>query len=439
LSQSYETKDDIEVASETEDEKPAIGIIATGDNDDGVARVCLRAHSRGYDVFIAYDREEIEPSLTEAARLDNTMVVPAAADEGTSAGHESAKSRLEVAARTNSANGLLLVENPSNRIDFEESLKAFDTDTYLAEAVPEPAVGIQTLITVPAYNEAGTIGSVVENAAEYADAVLVVDDGSTDRTAEQAESAGADVVSHERNRGYGAALRTAFETADRWDAECLVIIDGDDQHEVDDIPELCSPIQSGEANVTIGSRFAGEGKNEIPLYRRFGLGVINLMSNISMGAVRPRSWVSDTQSGFRAYDAHAIEELSNAGIGDDMDASLDILHRVQSNGFEIEEISTIVDYDVEDGHSQNPISHGLRLVSNILRTVEHEHPVKFIGVPGFVGTLVGLGFAYLTVQKFIENGIFPLGTGLVSVFFVLLGIFACFTAIILHSLNQLHE
>jgi glycosyltransferase involved in cell wall biosynthesis len=438
LSQSYETQEDVDVASETKDEKPAIGIIATGDNDDEVARVCLRAHSRGYDVFIAYE-EGVEPSLPEAARLDNTTVVPAAADSGTSAGHESVKSRLEVAARMNSANSLLLVEDPSARIDFEESLKAFDTDTYLAEAVPEPAVGVQTLIAIPAYNEAATIGSVVEQASAHADGVLVIDDGSSDETAARAEEAGAVVVGHEQNQGYGSALQTAFETAETYDADCLVIIDGDGQHDSADIPVLAEKVSSTDANVAIGSRFAGENEGDIPVYRRFGINVINVMSNLSMGAIKPTSWISDTQSGFRAYDEEAIEALANTELGDDMDASLDILYHLHEEDFEIEEMPTVVDYDVEDGHSQNPVAHGLSLVSTILRTVEREHPVKFLGVPGFFGTLLGLGFAYATIANYITTATFPLGLGLVSVFFILAGVFASFTAIILHSLNQLHD
>jgi hypothetical protein len=434
LSQSYETQGKEVQAEEASDEKPAVGIIATGDNDDEVARVCLRAHSRGHDVYIAYE-DGINPTLQEAARLDNTTVVPMVTDEEVSTEHEAAKSRLEVAARTNSANGLLLVDDPSARVDFDESLKAFDTETYVATAVPEPAVGLQTLIAVPAYNETGTISSVVEKASAHADDVLVVDDGSSDQTAELAESAGAKVVSHERNRGYGAALQTAFETADTWNVEYLVIVDGDDQHDLDDIPKLQAKITDGEANVVIGSRFA-EGKHgDVPLYRRFGLSIVNTLSNISMGALNPKSWVSDTQSGFRAYDEHVIEELADAEIGDDMDASLNILYQVHGNGYDIEEVPTVVDYEVEDGHSQNPITHGLQLVSTILQTIEQDHPVLLLGVPGAALTLLGLFGGYLTLANYMSTQTFPIGHGLGSALLILLGVFSGFTAIVLHSLQ----
>lgn len=117
------------------------------------------------------------------------------------------------------------------------------------------------------------------------------------------------------------------------------------------------------------------------MYRQFGIGVINVMSNLNRGMLRPKSWISDTQSGFRAYDKEAIETLADADLGNDMDASLDILYHLHEEGFELVETPTIVDYGVENGHTQNPVAHGISLVSSILRTVERDHPVKFLGVP----------------------------------------------------------
>lgn len=415
-------------------EKPAVGIVAREGHDDEVARVCLRARAAGHDVIISRENGEAS-SFLELNRLDGITVISAQDAMLTS---EYTPTILEAYARIQGANGLILVEDTSIPIDFQESLAEFDSDVFTTTAIPEPA-GVRTLIAIPAYNEAKAIATVVKQVSRYADEVLVVDDGSDDSTREVAEYAGATVVSHERNRGYGAALKTAFATADSWGVECLVIIDGDGQHNVSDVPKLCEQISEGSANVAIGSRFAGDAKSEIPLYRRFGLGVVNLFTNISMGLIDPRTWVSDTQSGFRAYDKHAIEALANAKLGEDMDASLEILYQLRSEGFSIAELPTIVDYDVDNGHSQNPIRHGFRLVSTILRTVERNHPIGFVGVPGFTTTLLGLGTAYVTITTYNDAGTFHLGLGLVSTSLILAGILACFTAIILHSLNQLRE
>jgi len=152
--------------------------------------------------------------------------------------------------------------------------------------------------------------------------------------------------------------------------------------------------------------------------------------------VTPASWIRDTQSGFRAYGSRAIAVLAeNGNIGNDMDASTDILHTAARNGFEVREVETTIRYDVDDANSYNPLVHGLILVSNLLRTVEREHPILLLGVPGFLLLAVGVLFGYLLVLNFVQTGLFPLGTATATSFFVIIGLFTCFTSIILHSLN----
>jgi glycosyltransferase involved in cell wall biosynthesis len=419
-----------------QEDAPVVGAIATGENDEEIARIYTRATARGYDVLVACD-SETRFGIPELGDLDGGSVIRSmdgmVAGDPTTAG----KQRLIGAAQSQSATGLIFVEDTSTRINFAASQAAVDqTAAFVASAVPETATTeTGTLVAIPAYNEAGTIASVVTEARAVADEVVVIDDGSTDGTAEKAESAGATVVSHGTNSGYGGALQTAFETADSMQADRLVIIDGDGQHEAADIPRLEAEIRDGDANVAIGSRFKATESTEIPLYRRVGLGVVNTLTNVSMGFFHPREWVTDTQSGFRAYDRHAIEELATVDLSDGMDASLEILYQLQDGDFEIAEVPTVVDYTVENGHSKNPVSHGFGLVASILRTVEREHPILLLGVPGFIAALVGLVFGYMTVTNYITTQTFPLGLALSSVFTILLGVFSCFTAIMLHSVQ----
>ena len=163
---------------------------------------------------------------------------------------------------------------------------------------------------LPAYNEEVAIGSVVLRARQHADRVLVVDDGSQDRTAEVAELAGAEVIRHAENMGKGAALRTGFAAADG--ADVIVTIDTDGQHSLTevssscapdgaqldpaDIPKLVAPILAGEAEMVNGSRYLNGNKRDTTLYRRLGQRVLDFATNLDSGLS-----VTDSQSGFRAF------------------------------------------------------------------------------------------------------------------------------------------
>jgi glycosyltransferase involved in cell wall biosynthesis len=105
---------------------------------------------------------------------------------------------------------------------------------------------------IPAYNEEKNIAKVILKAQTHADKIVVVDDGSKDYTTNIAEKLGAIVVRHETNLGYGAAIKSCFLAARDLDADILVTIDADDQHNPEDIPKVVGPILSGEYDVVIG-------------------------------------------------------------------------------------------------------------------------------------------------------------------------------------------
>jgi len=103
------------------------------------------------------------------------------------------------------------------------------------------------------------------------------------------------------------------------------------------------------------------------------------------------------------------------------------------------EVGTTINYDVENANNQNPVLHGYQLVRNILRTIERERPILSLGFPGFLITSGGLTFITLKLHQYLQTGTFPVEQAFVSAFAILIGIFACFTAIILHSLEQLPQ
>lgn len=209
----------------------------------------------------------------------------------------------------------------------------------------------KVIAAIPAYNEEKFIAEVVKSALQYVDEVIVVDDGSTDRTAEVAEHAGALVVRHKVNKRYGGAIKTCFQIARKMDSEVLVTIDGDGQHDASDIPLVLAPIQAGQADIVIGSRFM-DNVNKVPLYRKFGINVITFLCNIGN-----KVKVSDAQSGFRAYSWKAIQAIGDLK-DQDMAISVELLIKAHRKRLSIVEVPVSVKYHAESS-TQNPIKHGL--------------------------------------------------------------------------------
>jgi glycosyltransferase involved in cell wall biosynthesis len=156
------------------------------------------------------------------------------------------------------------------------------------------------LITIiPAYNEKVAIKNVVKEALHYSP-VLVVDDGSNDGTFQLAKEAGASVVKHSQNMGKGAAIKTGLKTGLEEGYDTFIVIDGDGQHNPDDIPSLISTIQ--ETGVVIGSRFKGKLPENIPLQRKISNAVTTSIMRYLTGYT-----LTDSQSGFRAISKDAAK------------------------------------------------------------------------------------------------------------------------------------
>ncbi|HVL49796.1 MAG TPA: glycosyltransferase family 2 protein [Candidatus Thermoplasmatota archaeon] len=251
--------------------------------------------------------------------------------------------------------------------------------------IADPAARARLVVAIPAYNEEVGIGSVVLRTREHARDVVVVDDGSTDDTARVAELAGARVIRHASNGGYGAALRTIFRTARNEGWEALAILDSDGQHDPSDLPEVAGPVLAGKADVSIGSRFVEAGSaSDVPAYRKLGIKVLTSLGNVG---ARGDARVTDGQSGFRAYSRRAIEAIDPTD--DDMGISAEILFQARKAGLAFAEVPIRVRYDV-DGSSQNPVRHGLGVVRSIARFAEVEHPFLVLGLPGLALFLLGL-------------------------------------------------
>lgn len=320
----------------------------------------------------------------------------------------------------------------SGPLDDADSASRATAESTAGSATPHPG---RVLTAIPAYNEAAGIADVVAAAAAHSDSVLVIDDGSTDDTVERAAAAGAEVIRHDRNRGYGAALTTAFREANDRNVDRLVILDGDGQHDPSDIPHIVSSLRTTAADIVIGSRFQPDSTTDVPLYRQLGIIVINLLLNLSIGRYRPSTFISDTQSGFRVYDRPVIDTLAEAGLSDDMEASIEILYHAQQWGYTIAEVGTDVTYDVTNANSRHPLTHGLGIVRAIGVHTVRDRPLALIGLPGALVILLAIGLGTITLQGVLAGGGPVPAAAVGSVLSALIGVSACLAAVHLHRRN----
>lgn len=276
----------------------------------------------------------------------------------------------------------------------------------------------KTLVAIPCFNEALVIGSLVLTVQRYVDDVLVVDDGSSDDTYKVAQGAGARVVRHKVNRGYGGALRTCFEFAQSHDYDVMVILDGDGQHDPGDIPLLIKQMKTTGADVVIGSRFL-EKNYTMPLYRLVGMKVLDTMTRLT-----GKLDISDSQSGYRAYGRRAIEAIT---IADDaMGAGSEILTQLMEHELKIAEVPIRARYDLENTSSQNPLTHGLDVFDSLVWRVAGKRPLFFIGLPGFLLTVVGIYAGILVLQDYAQTGHITTLFALLVAIFLLVGVLGLF-------------
>jgi glycosyltransferase involved in cell wall biosynthesis len=278
---------------------------------------------------------------------------------------------------------------------------------------------------IPAFNEESTLGGVVIRAMKHVDRVVVCDDGSEDLTSEIAGKLGATVVRHKRNLGYGAALRSLFREALKLRADVVVTLDGDGQHDPEEIPRLLERILAGDADLVIGSRFLKGGGSGTPGWRKNGIKLISgLVSNSGQQ-------ITDAQSGFRAYNRQSLVSLVLTEDG--MGVSTEILVKAVENELRIAEVPVKISYS-KDSSTHNPVVHGLDVILSTIKHLSIRRPLLFYGLPGFFSFLVSSIFWVLTIKIFTIKGTIYTNVAIIALSTSVIGLILMTTAVILWTI-----
>ena len=284
------------------------------------------------------------------------------------------------------------------------------------------------LVCIPAFNEGKVIDKVIKDCLKFSNEVVVCDDGSMDNTYEVADSAGADVIRHEKNIGKGESLRSLFKFARHSNHDIIVTIDGDGQFIPEEIPKLVKSIKENKSDLVIGYRF--DDTTEIPNYRRFGNKMLDKMTNM----VEEIS-VRDTQSGFRAYSRKVIDDIDFKMKGFGADA--EILIDAAKKGYRLSEEKITVIYDTGTKTStKNPISHTGEVISSLVEITAVRSPLKFMGMPGIILMIAGLYFTINVAVTFSEIGYFSIPFTLIGATCLALGLILFLMSILLFSISK---
>ena len=279
---------------------------------------------------------------------------------------------------------------------------------------------------IPAFNEEKNIAAIITKLADITDTIIVCNDGSSDLTSDIAEKMGAFVINHEKNLGYGAAIRSIFLKAKELDGDILVTFDADGQHRIEDIEKVTKPIIDQEVDLVIGSRFLDESEKEVPQYRKVGIKVITKITNASI-----KKQLTDSQSGFRAYSKKVLVKLNPSELG--MGISTEILIKASSKNFRITEVPIKILY-AGDTSTHNPVSHGSSVILSTIKYTSIEHPLKFYGIPSMILFIIGISFTYLSAEYYAEIGRLNTNLTIIAAGTVLIAVVLLITSILLYSL-----
>lgn len=291
---------------------------------------------------------------------------------------------------------------------------------------------LRSLALIPCYNEQQTVASLVQKTKPYVDTVLVVDDGSSDNTPRVAQQAGAVVLSHVQNKGKGAAIKTGFAYALEQGFDDVVTMDGDGQHDPDEIPVILSELRSNGHDLVIGTRFGSS--TEMPVWRKLGKRVLDYATGFGTGG-----FVTDSQSGFRGFNKKAVQTLVPLLTGDAFSVESEELIKAHEKGLQMGSTRVSCKYHGLETSTKKPTSHGLSVLRCIIKILLEKHPLLFIGVPALMCLLLGLATGLYTMKYYYTFQVVLIPFAVLVGTFVLMGVLGMVVAVVLQKAPRVFQ
>ena len=258
---------------------------------------------------------------------------------------------------------------------------------------------MKVVILMAAYNEEKLVGNAILKIPRNITGVdkvevLVVNDGSTDKTIEMALNAGADkIVSHKTNQGVGAAFMTGIRNAISMGADIVVTVDGDGEANVDEIPDLINPIITNQFDVVVGTRFLKNIPKNYSRVNLFGNRIFTKLVSFVAGHK-----FSDTQSGYRAYSRDAITDIS---VINNFTYTQEVLLDLHFKGYKIGNVPISFTYRDDSKMTKSIPKYTYRALSIILRSLVFHRPIMAFGL--FGAFLAGVGIMAKVVTGYTET------------------------------------
>jgi glycosyltransferase involved in cell wall biosynthesis len=234
--------------------------------------------------------------------------------------------------------------------------------------------------------------------------------------------------------GKGAALKKGLiECSKHNNVDIVITLDADGQHDPADIPRIVKPIENGEADIVIGSRYM-QNADEIPKFRRIGLSTINYLNRVFM-----KSTINDSQSGFRAYKKNVLSIISSydsRGYG----VETEQLAAAQSHGLRIVEVPINIKYSgLLNTSKRNSVLHGANILSTTLKIAVERRPLLFFGLAGLF--LIGMAIITTSDMLIIFNATryFSIPLALITLGLATIGSLLIMASLIFHALNRIRD